>query len=156
MKILKKVFLSICLCGVGTIIFFYSTDWLWPEFNGSHNLGNNIYMIEWDGGPIVVQGSNIRGRTCYGGSPVVPSYESNINRREYVVYSKYNDSWILIKTVMHNPVEDKYYIINKTFEVDENPQVIQTKYTKSFSDSISFVGYLQSHNIQEKYLKICQ
>lgn len=103
-------------------------------------------MIEWNGGPIIVQGSCIRGRTCYGGSYVIPSYENRIKRKEHVTYSEYNDSWIFVKTVMCNPTEDKYYLINKGFKINTEPEMILKKYTRSFRDSISAIRYMQRYN----------
>ena len=33
-------------------------------------------MMEWDGGGrVIVKGTNIRGKTCYGGSYLIPTYE---------------------------------------------------------------------------------
>lgn len=144
---LKAMLLGVCFCGIGAMVFLYSTEWLWPEFNGSHYLGSNLYLIEWDGGPIIVRGSDIRGRTCYGGEHVVPCYENNIKRKEHVVYAKHNDSWIIIKTVMRNPIGNKFYLIKKDFKVNETPKVIQSKYTKIFKDSISAAEYMLKHNI---------
>ena len=148
-KILKAMLLGVCFCGIGAMAFLYSTEWIWPEFNGSHYLGSNLYMIEWDGGPIVVQGSDIRGRTCYGGEYVVPCYESNINRKEHVVYAKHNDYWIIIKTIMSNPIEHRFYLIKKGFKLNETPKVILSDYTKSFKDSISAAEYMLKHNIKD-------
>lgn len=104
-------------------------------------------MIEWDGGPIIVQGTNIHGRTCYGGAYIIPYYNCNSIRKEHVVYAKYNKSWILIKTAMYNPYKYKYYIINKRFKEHEKPEIILSKFTDSFNDSISLVRYMQIHHI---------
>ena len=107
--------------------------------------------MDWDGGPIIVQGSNISGRTCYGGSYIIPnavsSNDSDANRKEHVVKVKYDDSWILVKTVLCNPLEFKFYVIEKKFDKKDNEEVILNKYTKSFNDSIEFHRYIQRNNI---------
>ncbi len=147
-KTLKFLLIGISILGIGVVIFFFSSEWLWPESYGSHHLGNGVYLLEWDGGDIIVQGSNIRGRTCYGGSYIIPNAEnSNANRKEHVVKVKYDDSWILVKTVLCNPLEFKFYVIEKKFDKKDNEEVILNKYTKSFNDSIEFHRYIQRNNI---------
>ena len=71
----------------------------------------------------------------------------NIKRKEHVVYAKHNDSWIIIKTVMRNPIGNKFYLIKKDFKVNETPKVIQSKYTKIFKDSISAAEYMLEHKM---------
>ncbi|MBR1654935.1 MAG: hypothetical protein IJ698_00745 [Prevotella sp.] len=104
---LKKWFIVLPV-GVMTLFFclmffFYLTDWIWPEFNGSHSLGNNIYMVEWDGGGrMIVKGTNIKGNACYGGERLIPTYvnqyDSIGNVSEYVVDAKADDKWVIVKT----------------------------------------------------------
>lgn len=48
------------------------SEWTDSESWGSHALGNNLYVMDFDGGKIVVIGTNIRGNTCYGGIQVKP------------------------------------------------------------------------------------
>ena len=100
------------------MLFIYASDWIWPEFNGSYSLGNNIYMIEWDGGgKMIVNGTTIEGNTCYSGQPLIPTYENQYdsigNFAEYVVDAKSDDNWIIAKTSNHINNQRKYYIINK-------------------------------------------
>jgi hypothetical protein len=159
-KTLKVLLISISLFGVGVVIFLFSSEWLWPEFYGSRNLGNGIYLMEWDEGAIIVQGSNISGRTCYGGSFIIPitasPNDSNANRKEHVVKVKYDDSWILVKTVLCNPFEVKFYVIDKDFDKNDNETIILNKHIKSFKDSIDFYSYVQRNNISVRDMQTYQ
>ena len=40
-------------------IFLYVTKWTNPEFHGSHDLGDGIYLIDMDQGSIIVHGIKI-------------------------------------------------------------------------------------------------
>lgn len=144
--------------GIGAVIiifmlFSYSTEWLWPEYNGSYNLGSGIYMIKWDGGSkLIVKGSSIRGNTCYGGERIIPTNEnycdSNGNFAEYVVNARANDNWIIARTNNYITHQTKYYIINKSEEIESlNASEIYAKYTLSFTDSIEFSNTCQSKGI---------
>ena len=108
-------------------------------------LGNGLYMIEFDQGRIVVQGSYIRDGICYGGPYVVPlyeeSYDSSGNRREYVINAIADDQYIIVKTNILNDNKYKYYLINKGFD-EKNTSNIQIR------DSFTEVFYsLQELNI---------
>lgn len=139
----------IILC-IGMSLFL-SIEWLWPEFYGSRSLGNGLYLLEWDGGPIIVKGTNIRGKTCYGGDYIIPTYncryDSVGNINEYVIKEKHNDKFILVKDTILTPVGYKYYIIDKGFTNECSAETIKSKYIISFSDSIQFLNYVHSHNV---------
>lgn len=49
-QIMGKVIVYITGCLLTIVICFFlilfASEWVWPEFNGSYFLGNNIYMIE--------------------------------------------------------------------------------------------------------------
>lgn len=126
------------------VAFLYATTWWWPEIHGSHSLGNNIYMIDWDGGgKLVVRGTTVEGNTCYGGVPLIPTYEnqydSDGNWAEYVVDAVSDDNWIIVKTNNRSSDEKCYYIIDKR-EIDDQmsaEEIIETK-IESFTDSTQF------------------
>lgn len=48
-QIMGKVIVYITGCLLTIVIcfflFLFASEWVWPEFNGSYSLGNNIYMI---------------------------------------------------------------------------------------------------------------
>lgn len=138
------------------LLFLYSSERLWPEFNGSYNLGKGIYMIEWDGGKLIVKGSNIKGHTCYGGERIIPScenqYDSIGNLVEYVVDARFNDNWIIAKTNNKLTKRVKYYIIKKGEGIENvAADKIQEKYTLSFTDSIEFKDVCQKAGITLKW-----
>ena len=100
------------------LLLIYASDWIWPEHNGSYDLGNNIYMLEWDGGgKIIVNGTRIKGNTCYSGESLIPTYENQYDSlghfAEYVVDAKADDSWIIVKTNNHINNQRNYYILDK-------------------------------------------
>lgn len=128
------------------MLFLFVSDWIWPEFNGSHDLGNNIYMLDGDGnGRIIVYCSNKEGKTCCGGSYLIPTYEngydSNDNFAEYVVTAKSDERWVIVKTDNHLIQQRKYYIINKDYDPIEmtTQDIIDTK-IECFADSSEFAN----------------
>ena len=143
----------IILC-IGMSLFL-SIEWLWPEFYGSRSLGNGLYLLEWDGGPIIVKGTNIRGKTFYGGDYIIPTYncryDSVGNINEYVIKEKHNDKFILVKDTILTPAGCKYYIIDKVFTNECSAEKIKNKYIISFSDSIQFFNYVHSRNVDIRW-----
>lgn len=132
--------LAITICFV---TFMYAATWLWPESYGSYALGNNIYMLDWDGdGRIIVRGTNVEGNVCYGGELLIPTYgneyDSVGNLREYVIDAKSDDNWIIAKTGNRITNQKKYYIINKNnLENMAIEDIIVTR-IESFTDSMKF------------------
>ena len=153
--ILDKIILFFCKLVTGVIfvfsslvivlfLFLFASEWLWPEINGSYDLGNNIYMMEWDGGGrIIVYGTNISGNTCYGGGYLIPTYENQYDSTgryaEYVVDAKSDDNWVIVRSANWNVNERKYYIISKNFDPDtiNKDKIINTK-IEEFTDSSEF------------------
>ena len=137
--------------------FLYISEWIWPEFGGSYNLGNGIYMMEWDGGGrVIVKGSYIRGRTCYGGSQLIPTYESGYdsagNFAEYVIDAKYDNNWIIAKTGNYSNGENKYYIVDKSFDIEKTSEEdIVENYIFDFTDSLSFANVCHQKGIKLKW-----
>lgn len=138
-------------------LFLFATEWIWPEYNGSYSLGNNIYMLEWDGGGrVIVQGSNIHGNTCYGGIQLIPTYENQYdslgNFAEYVIDAKADDNWIIAKTDNKLSHRRKYYIIKKNKDI-ENIEVkeILKKYTMIYTDSFDFAKRCKTNGINIKW-----
>ncbi len=139
------------------MLFIYASDWIWPEFNGSYSLGNNIYMIEWDGGgKMIVNGTTIEGNTCYSGQPLIPTYENQYdsigNFAEYVVDAKSDDNWIIAKTSNHINNQRKYYILNKKYNPNEMTveDIINTR-IECFTDSSEFAKKCLSYGVLIKW-----
>jgi len=146
--------LTIVIC---FFLFLLATEWFWPEFNGSYSLGSNIYMLEWDGGGrVIIQGSNIRGNTCYGGSHLIPTYENQYdsigNLAEYVIDAEADDYWIIAKTDNKLNHRRKYYIVNKQHDIEIlDAKVIIDRYIESFTDSCEFANKCQTNGIKIKW-----
>ena len=156
---MKKVLFILlsCLLVVFAILFMYSCEWVWPESCGSYNLGNGIYMMEWDGGGrVIVKGTNNRGKTCYGGSYLIPTYESGYdsagNFAEYVIDAKYDNNWIIAKTGNYINGENKYYIVDKSFDLEKTSEEdIVKNYIFDYSDSLTFAEACHVKGINIKW-----
>ena len=161
MVFIGKMFLLIL--GITTSVFviilllIYASDWIWPEYNGSYDLGNNIYMLEWDGGgKIIVNGTRIKGNTCYSGESLIPTYENQYDSlghfAEYVVDAKADDSWIIVKTNNHINNQRNYYILDKRHNTNKisAQDIINTK-IKAFTDSIEFAKSCSKNRIDIKW-----
>lgn len=162
-KCLKKVALLsilaiiiVCAC---CLILSVVSVWFWPEFHGSYSLGNNVYMMDWDGpGRIIVRGSSFEGKTCFGGAPLIPSYENQYDGKgnivEYVVDAMSDENWIIAKTENKVTSERKYYIMDKRNISDEEPteEMIKNR-IESFSDSIAFSQKCEINKITIKWGK---
>ena len=140
----------VCACFT---LFFFMSNWWYPEFNGSYNLGKNIYMIDWDGGGrILVRGTSIEGNTCYGGERLIPTYENQYdsigNIVENVVDVGVDENWIIAKTENKVNLQRKYYIIDKSNITDEMAaeEIIKNRII-SFVDSIEFAEKCSNDNI---------
>lgn len=127
------------------------------SLNSSHNLGNNIYMMEWDeGARIIVNCSNKSGRTCYGGAYLIPTYENGHdsigNFTEYVVTAKSDEKWVIVKTDNFQSKQHKYYIINKDYDSNEmtTEEIINTK-IDCFTDSSEFANKCLENGISIKW-----
>jgi hypothetical protein len=157
-KTIKIIVIITSMIFVLLIGLFFSSEWLFPEWNGSYNLGNNLYMMEWDGGgKIIVYCSNKKGRTCYGGPNVVPTYEREYdslgNFAELVENVKFNNEWIIVKSKLIKKKKYHYYIINKDFDINgfdwetvNCDSIIQSHITE-YIDSVTFIKELERRNI---------
>lgn len=139
------------------MLFLYATEWIWPEYNGSYNLGKNIYMMEWDGGgKVIVIGNNIKGRTCYSGESLIPTYENQYDSlghlAEYVTDAKSDDNWIIVKTNNKKNNQRKFYIIDKRYKEDSISvgQILSCQ-TEMYTDSTEFSKRCQNYGIMLKW-----
>jgi len=150
------VFLVVCIVVIYICFaaFVYAATWLWPDFYGSYSLGNNIYMLEGDKTTkTIVYGTSIKGKTCYSGEPLIPTYENQYdslgNFAEYVVDAKADDNWIIAKTDNKLNHQRKYYIVNKQHDIETlNAKEIIEKYITSFTDSCEFANICFSNGIK--------
>lgn len=142
-RIFKYIGVGFLAVIVAAYIFLEVSPWILPEMYGSYDLGNGIYMMEWDGGGrIIVKGSTIRGRTCYGGAQLIPTYENSYDSghfAEYVIDATSDADWIIARTGNHISGQRKYYIVRKkNLSEDMSALEILDKLIESFSDSIQF------------------
>lgn len=98
-------------------VFFVTSEWTFPSLWGSHSLGNNLYMLDWEkGSKIIVFCSFKRGETCYGGTPIIPDTDNTHQMRIKDV--AFNTKWIIVKTLYYEDSKELYYIIDKNFPPD--------------------------------------
>ena len=152
-----KILLKISGFVIGMLLliglFLYLSEWFLPEWHGSYSLGKGVYMIEWDSpGKIIVQGTNVSGRTCYGGTLLVPSYENEYdsygNYNEYVVNAVHNMDWIVAYTYSIKEKNYKYYTIDKSLiNNDICANDITERFIRMYLDKDSFIHFCDSINI---------
>ncbi|GHT00876.1 hypothetical protein FACS189421_13350 [Bacteroidia bacterium] len=155
-KIIAIIFTTIFFLLIG---LDFSSNWLFPEWSsGSYDLGNNLYMMEWDGGGrIIVHCSRKKGKACYGGTYVVPThkaeYDSLGNWAELVDDAKFDKKWIIVKSKLIQEKKYCYYIINKDFDIEGldwekvNCDSIIQSHIIGPLDSITFSNELEQHKI---------
>ena len=156
-RIIMFVLVGIVVWGICFASILYAATWFWPGFYGSHDLGKNIYMIEWDGGGrVIVKGSNIRGNTCYGGMQIIPTYEKQYDSAghfaEYVIDAKSDDCWIIAKTDNHISNQRKYYILNKECYTEKGELIDSLNSgIDSFTDSSEFAKKCHRNEISIRW-----
>ena len=98
------------------ISLFLLSEWLFPSFWGSYDLGKGLYMIEWDNNSrLIVYCSNPRGNTCYNGAPIIPN---SLSKDIRVTNAKSNKDWIIVEASKDNNTLDKYYyLIDKSYNI---------------------------------------
>ena len=102
------------------IFFITSCNEMW----GHHPLGNHLSLLEGDKKEdrIIVYCSN-EGGTCYGGIPVVPTYNRQFDEKgryaEYVQRAVSNKNWVIAETLQIKNKQKKYWIIKKAFDIED-------------------------------------
>lgn len=115
---MKKIFLlsaiSISTLLVLFILFLHLSVYLFPELWGSYYLGSGLYMIEWDGGKIIVAEPVMDGNTCIGGISVIPENASDYNDEgmlsEQIIDVLPTDSLITVHTCLSGHLYYEYVI----------------------------------------------
>ncbi|MBP9993413.1 MAG: hypothetical protein KBT67_00510 [bacterium] len=112
---------------IGVIVFvilvlpvslFLLSEWLFPSFWGSYNLGNDLYMMEWDGNcRIIVYNNHVKTRTCFSGAYVIPNLEVDPTIR--VITAKSNKHWVIVEAYKNYDKDDRcYFVIDKSFDLN--------------------------------------
>lgn len=158
------------LCILGMIVLLFTnlyicgtiSVWCFPELWGSYDLGKGIYMIDWNHkGNVMLQGSSIEGKTCFGGMSLIPQYNDSINHdQEYIVSLETDSNWILAKTFIYDDSDStiykKYYIVEKKSIIKDMPyDTIINKYIYGFTDSLQFANACKSKRIKIRLNKEC-
>ena len=84
---------------------------------GDNNLGGELTLLEGDkiNDRIIIYciGRESPKECCTGGMPVIPSREDEFV--DYIETAKYNDKWIIAKSIGFDKAE-KYWYIDKSFD----------------------------------------
>jgi len=95
---------------------FCLSEWIFPQWNGSSELGNNLYLLDWEkNGKIIVYCGSKKGNTCYGGVPVIPH---NSPSEVWVKNAISNKKWVIVKAVQTQSKKELFYLINNGFNVE--------------------------------------
>lgn len=103
---------------------------------GSTYLGNRIALPEGDKieDRVIVFCTDSEG-CCNGGLPIIPS--NSDKETSYVDEVRFDDKWIIVRTIDQDKLEKRYWIIDKTFKITEkycdniDCEGIISKYTKA-------------------------
>lgn len=158
-KIIRKFFLALfvifIIASVSLPVLAVLSEWYYPEAWGSYNLGDGFYMIEFDGGRIIVYGTKVSGHTCYGGAYLIPSFEKSYTQdfqhRKIIVQEAISDEeWII--AVLYDLEEDKnlYAVYNKK-STAESPSEL-TQFVLYFNEFQDVEDYCTNNKINRSLL----
>ena len=105
------------------MLLFNSSCNLWSDIWGNHTLGNNLSLWEGDNDKdkVIVYCTSQSNGACISGILVVPSTTRHMVNGKYAEYIKQvasNKKWVLAKTLQIKENKDNYYIINKSFNIE--------------------------------------
>lgn len=138
-------------------VLWWVTDWVCPQMNGSQPLGKNIHLVDWDGGEqIIVVGTDMRGRACYGGIYLIPTRndepkdgEDSLIREKIINVTPTND-WIEVTTFRAEENKNYYYLIDKRSIPKNNTNIdIVKEHFYCFDDSLKCVQVRDSLSMQQ-------
>ncbi|MBR5043339.1 MAG: hypothetical protein IKX67_08900 [Bacteroidales bacterium] len=146
-KAAKRIVLLLLVIAVLCFTVFLST-WFWPELWGSHSLGNNLYLLDWENDTkIIVYSTSKIGNTCYSGSYIIPSGPIS-ETEEYVTDAAYDGRYVILSAYLFNEDKYTYYIISKDFDPNNYPYSEITKNkVHPFADYSVFVKKCDSLGI---------
>jgi hypothetical protein len=115
----KKILITPIVILLLFVLLFFTSEWWCPSMWGSHSLGNNLYAMDWDGNTQIVvyrDKENLKGRTCYNGSNVIPSSDSTYQVR--VEDIEFNKEWVIVKAEQVKDKKECYFVIHKKFNIE--------------------------------------
>jgi hypothetical protein len=69
-----------------------------------------------------------------------------------VIDAKYDNNWIIAKTGNYSNGENKYYIVDKSFDIEKTSEEdIVENYIFDFTDSLSFANVCHQKGIKLKW-----
>lgn len=158
---LKRIVYILCVSVVVLVVvvlllivsffaFWWVTDWVCPQMNGSQPLGKNIHLVDRDGGEqIIVVGTDMRGRACYGGIYLIPARNEDLIR-EKIINVTYTDNWIEVSTFREDENATCYYLIDKRDIPENNTNIdIVKEHFYCFDDSLNCVRVRDSLSMQQ-------
>ncbi len=139
------------------LVFWWVSDWVCPQINGSQPLGKNIHLVDWDGGEqIIVVGTDMRGRACYGGIYLIPTRNDDPKDgedylvREKIINVTSTDNWIEVSTFREDENATYYYLIDKRDIPENNTNIdIVKEHFYCFDDSLNCVRVRDSLSMQQ-------
>lgn len=138
-------------------VLWWISDWVCPQMNGSQPLGKNIHLVDWDGGEqIIVVGTDMRGKACYGGIYLIPTRndepkdgEDSLIREKIINVTPTND-WIEVTTFRAEENKNYYYLIDKRSIPKNNTNIdIVKEHFYCFDDSLKCVQVRDSLSMQQ-------
>lgn len=133
-----------------SLVIWWVSDWVCPQMNGSQPLGKNIHLVDWDGGEqIIVVGTDMHGKACYGGIYLIPARNEDI-MKEKIIDVTTTDNWIEVSTFREDENVTYYYLIDKRNIPKNNTNTdIVKEHCYCFDDSLNCVRVRDSLGMQQ-------
>lgn len=154
LKVLGKIYVALSVVVASAIFFFFLSPWLSPSLCGSHNLGNNLYLIDWyNDSQVIVYCTAKRGRTCDSGKNI---FEDKITGSNVIIENvESNRKWIIV-----DAFQDKckcYFLIDKSFDIKgldwdkDNCDSIIKSHITHFDNKEDFYSELENLGIKMRF-----
>lgn len=131
---LRFFFAAIIVCFT---LFLEVTHWFFPSWCGSHSLGNNLYLLDWDfNQQILVYGCAFEGRACISGPNLIREYNLLYHGSydwESIVSVENNDTCLIVKTRTTDSLLSEFsYVIEKGYDdkITEYDDIVKSYMTK--------------------------
>ncbi len=154
-RIIKKVLLllvvTLSIAIVSISGFAIWSLWYYPQAWGSRDLGDGLYLLDFDHGKIIVYGTNIEGKACFGGEYIIPSFEESyssdpkLSRKLIVLDAASNDDWLIAKLYNYENKENLYAVFDKRIMEIESRN--WHNYVQYFYNILEFYDYCKHQDI---------
>lgn len=120
-----------------------------PKSLGSYDLGDGIYLMDFDYGKIIVHGTSVHFGICYGGEYLIPTYEmafdSTGKRKTCVLDAVADNNWVIAKLYDKIEQKDRFAVLSKSLLQFETES--WHKYIEYFDQESEFQRYCDSLRI---------